>query len=751
MNTMKSLKKILSLALSLLMVCSLAPTVFAASESAAVIDYDALCSLTLYKFDFTAAEKDGVWTEDSFMSTGVNETYVTDKLLNVTRKGADDQNSDHENGKTSKGYAICGVEFTYLRVADVLTYSEVIGSTAEVNDLYGFTRGAADDMLAAIGLYNRDTAAYVDNFTAKGVSANPLSGDKVYYTSDALNKALLNALTDDATTVKNALENYVAAKNGTAMPLTDADGKTAAENLAVGLYLLVETAVPETVTSTTDPFFVSLPMTTVDGGTDGNGANSSSPEGGHEWNYNVVLYPKNETGIPTLEKTVRETADDTGKNNDSDSITDGYAHTATASTGDILDWQIISTLPTITSQATALTDLHWIDTIDAGLTYDPKYGVEIRIYSDKGCTNLVDTWTYPSVGTGYFNVEYGRTDNDHTLKISVTEAGLALINGYTAENVNSTENTVYTSYSNYTVRIMYTTKVNSDASFIYGDEGNDNLVIFTWKRTSSEYFDTLVDDAHVYSYGVDILKLFSDVGHGTQEMYDHVKFLIYNVTDGYWVKAALNEAEGVYYVTGHSDTEANGTQFVPVTYVADNEIGRIVVKGLEDDEYMITEIETANGYTLLTDHRYVEITTAESTVCDIYTRDIETYLKGLVQNDSRYDADSILVEGWAADNVLTNIPQEHLEHYCLTASATVDGTAIEMLTSESAVEGNTSANAIAHLEITNHVAPSIPKTGGDTLYLIGVFGSILLISGICLIIVPLLKRRKEDDEVENND
>ena len=736
-------KRLFAFLICAVIFASIVPTAFAASEADAVINYNAKCSLTLYKFDFTAAEKDGVWNNGSFISTGVSESYVTDTLLHATRNGAKSENSDLENGRTSNGYAIRGVVFTHLRVADVMTYSEVVNGVAKIHDLYGFTRGTANDMLAAIGLYVGGN--YVDNFVAQGISEKPLDPSKVYYTSDTLNKYLYNALVKDETGVTNALETYIKAHGGADMPETDGDGRTQVTGLPVGLYLVVETSVPEMVTNTTNPFFVSLPMTTVDGNEHSSSATNAGTVGGHFWNYDVVLYPKNETGIPTLEKTVRESKADTGNNKGSESITDGYEHNATASAGDILEWQIISTLPTITSRATALSDLHWVDTIDPGLTYSPEYGVKIQIYTDKACTNLVDTWTNDS---GRFSVNYqSNSDGTHTMTVSITADGLAIINGYTSSNVNSTPNMVYTNYSNYTMRITYTTVINSDASFIYGDEGNDNEVIFTWKRSNSEYFDTLVDDAHVYSYGIDILKLFSDIGHGTQDMYNHVKFLVYNVTDGYWVQAQLNADEGVYYVTGHTDKENLATQFSPVYWKEGDEIGHIVIKGLEDDEYMITEIETYNGYTLLTDSRYVKITTQidYTRPCDIYARDIETYLKGLIQNDPRYSKDSIRVKGWAEANILTNIPQEYLEHFYLTASATVDGIPVNMLSSEGSENGVVSVNALAHLEITNHVKPDIPKTGDDTLFLFSIFGAVALVAGACLIILPIMRRRRLED------
>ena len=97
------------------------------------------------------------------------------------------------------------------------------------------------------------------------------------------------------------------------MPETDANGHSKVSGLEQGLYLVVETRVPENVISTCNPFFVSLPMTTIDG---------------KDWNYDVTVYPKNQTGNPTLEKTVREDKNSTGKNGGTADIADILAHIA---------------------------------------------------------------------------------------------------------------------------------------------------------------------------------------------------------------------------------------------------------------------------------------------------------------------------------------------------------------------------------------------------------------------------------------
>ena len=104
----------------------------------------------------------------------------------------------------------------------------------------------------------------------------------------------------------------------------------------------------------------------------------------------------------------------------------------------------------------------------------------------------------------------------------------------------------------------------------------------------------------MFSFGLDLTKLFSDVDAETAaetKLYDSVKFKIQNKTDGTWIIAKRNDEEGVYYVTGHTDKEADATVFTPVTM--GKSYGHIMVKGLEEDTYTITETQTANGYTLL--------------------------------------------------------------------------------------------------------------------------------------------------------
>ena len=714
----KRISKLLATALAVVLgLSALALPVFAASVEDATIDTSKSASLTIYKYDFTQAQKDGVWDYDSFVSTGYKESYVETTLGGATKVGADSSSSTLGNGQTSNGYAIKGVEFTIAQVAEITTFSAVVDGKNTTMVLYGFDKTDAADLLSAIGL-----ADGKDSYEHAGDDAD-LDDSKYYYTTDVLNKALSDANANDPTALRNALEAFIV--DGTAMPLTDANGMTTLSGLSVGLYLVVETKVPEMVTNTTAPFFVSLPMTSVDG--DAN-ENPDNPDGGHEWNYDVVVYPKNETGIPTLEKTLRESQEDTGKNGGSDDINDGYDHNATASAGDVIDYQIISTLPSITSAATALTDYSFVDTLTKGVTYN-KNDVKLTFFSDKECKTQVAQWTE---GDGKFTVVYGTVGTSSTMTITITADGLAEINGDAASAGNANNkadapNTKYAGFSNYTLRITYTATVDSNADTVLGEDGNCNEVVLTWKRTSTEYYDTLNDDCHVYAFGIELTKLFSDKDSASAaDQFAHVKFKLWNVTDKYWVTATLTD--GIYYVTDHVEDEADATEFIPQT-VGENH-GVIIVRGLEDDVYELTEIETADGYTLLKDKITVVITTAaDGDECDVYSHDV----LGLLQNDPRFNEDSIL----GIVDPLTNIPQEQLSHKMLTAKATVDSNDVTMN-----ADGE-SVNAIVPLTVVNRPGFDLPPTGERSMLLFTIVGASLMVAS-ALVIVLVAKKKKND-------
>jgi len=421
-------------------------------EALPTIDYSCTGSVDIYKYDLTSAEKDGVWNS-SYVSTGVRDEPGVESILGNTQI----VNQLTGNGE-SYGYAIKGVEFSYLKIADICTYTDVDNNTSNTQVLYGIEHNdTTDKFLYALGLSIDDRYSAADN------------GSVYAYQSDVLIDALKNALTNNATSVKNALETYVRENGGTAMPETDGYGHSAVSDLPLGLYLFVETRVPEMVTETTAPFLVSLPMTST--------ADNAS------WLYDVTLYPKNLTGIPTLEKTVRESKTSSGKNNGSSAIDDGFAHTATASVGDVLEYQILSTLPSITSAASYLTDYSFIDTAEKGIPY-LQNSVTLEFFKDAACTDKIATWTETD---GKFNVSYTTTESGgYVMSITMTESGLSEIN--TSKTVYADASMVNSGYSDCTLRITYSAQLDKAAN--YGDKGNTNDVVLTWKRTSMTAMST---------------------------------------------------------------------------------------------------------------------------------------------------------------------------------------------------------------------------------------------------------------------
>lgn len=614
---MKKIHRVLALLLAALMALGLMTTAFAATDSAPTIDPGKKVSLSVYKYDITKASNDGAWDAESYVSTGLHDDTVIDKL--------------------SK-YAIQGVEFTYLRVADIAMNSELADGQRRVGVLYGFdSSDRSTAVLSAIGL----TAA----------DAHKSENGKNYFTSDMLNNKLAAALAANATNVKNALET--AMKNGgVAMPETDATGHTSASDMEQGLYLVVETRVPENVTSTCNPFFVSLPMTTIDGAA---------------WNYDVTVYPKNQTGNPDLEKTVREAKNSTGKNTGSlTDTTDGYAHTTTASVGDTVDYQIISTLPTITSKASALSECTYVDTLSKGIRYN-KNEVVIEFFKDAGCADKITTWDESS---GKFAVAYD--DAANTMAIRMTDTGLSEIN----ESESVYTDSVKRGYSDCTMRITYAATLTADAKM--GDTDNPNEVVLTWRRTNNTYFDTLKDCCHVYTYGIDVLKRFSDNGGNLR----NVKFNLHNDTDDVFVVA--EQKGGVYYAKGFAAKKADATTFIP------NVQGHIIVKGLEDDAYSLTEIATDKGYVLLKDAVKIVIKTVENGQC------------------------------------------EKCGAKLLTASTTVNGKNVTMA----------DGNAIAPLTVINNPGFDLPKTGGYGTWMFTI-GGVALLGAAAFIVIRSRKHKNE--------
>lgn len=634
---MKHTRKLLALLLSVATLLSLAISASAYTTEDAVIDYDQTGSMAIYKYDMTSAKADGVST-DAYLATG------------------------HTNADAAAAlspYAMEGVEFTYLYLGEIMTSNVGTEAGREIQVTYGVSN---QTFLDALGLKTSDAVSVI--------------GTVPYFTSHVLTDALADQLLSNNTSTKNALEALIATDdNAVSMELTDSTGMTSASDLDLGLYLVVETSVPENVTSVVDPFLVSVPMTdmeTLDG-----------------WFYDVTVYPKNQTGNPTLEKEVSDAQHGLSFSD----AENGYEDVATASDGDVLNYRILSTLPAIHSTATYLSQYTFVDTLSKGLEYNQN-DVKICWYADYADAladyitasqdaaavngaNADVTWNY---GSDYFSVQYDTADKDATtMTVALTESGLAQVNTPASQSDQEGR------YSGWTMVIYYNATLHTDEMVTYGDNGNPNDVTLTWERTTEGFYDTLEDEAKVYTYGIDLTKEFS--GEGDTD-YTSVQFILKNTSDpltGYAV--ATSDQAGVYYITGYTENVDDATRFSP------DDQGKLRIYGLEEDTYELTEVKTADGYTLLKEPIVVDITTEYTQATPVGS---------------------------------------------LTASATVDGEDAGMTAS------GDSAHAMVPLTVLNTRGFDLPQTGGSGTLMFTVCG--ILLAGCVVALAVLFAKAKSGKE-----
>ena len=643
MRIKNMIKKATVAALTAVMI--LAPIVNIKAASSDVIDTSKTGSITIHKYDMTAAKQGGV-NLDNFTSTGKQNTAAEAAL---------------------EKYAIKGVEFSYLRVGDVEQQSE----NGKIQMIYELPTA----LQQILGLVPSDAAK--------------TEGSKTYFTSQIINDKLAQAL-EDNTATKDKLEAYMG-QNGTAMDETNANGVTSKDKLPLGLYLIVETKAPENVTYTTNPWFVQLP---------------STDSNGDDWFYDVICYPKNETGNPTLDKRVRNNPDqDNVTTANADRLADftsarneyRYQSTVTVSKAETLDYQFISKLPHITSSTTYLSTYTFNDTMEKGMTYGKD--AVIAIYENKDAADSTNVNNVNKSGAlavwkssdtdPKFTATYGKSGDDPTMKIEMTKAGLSELNK---------------KYSDKYIVAYYTAKVNTDDSVVLGDKGNPNDVSLTWKRTSTNYYDILKDKCIVYSYGYDLTKKFSDSkGDPTK-----VKFVVQNKTDNYYLVARADRA-GVYQVTGKSATEADATQFSPASD------GKLVINGIEADEYGFTETHSDAGYSLLKKEVIVKITETKADITPT-----EANITGI---QSKSDTDSTANDGVPNGAVLKN----DVTVQTTAASATVDNTKATM------TKQDESNNAYVNMEITNQKQFMLPMTGGAGSYLLIIAGVVAAGCGMMIL------------------
>lgn len=637
-----------------------------------IIDESRKGSITVYKYDITAAGKDGVYEKGEREASGTKDSALSEKL---------------------KKYSISGVKYGYLRLGRVETVTS--GNASDINT--GIVYELPVQLADILGLKKGDAVNMSEGEVTEACDGQ--GGKLLHFSSSTINSAVKEYLEADNISAKNALESYIIENGADGILTTDENGTARADNLPLGLYLMVELEVPEDIESTTDPWFISLPYTYSAGdvhGEDGDvigsdDAGDADSMAGNNWAYDIYCYPKNQTGTPVLEgKLVRnaegKAAEKPGQKEGEEFLItefekDGFAserpeyeydESTTASEGDVLDYIIVTKLPHIENKATYLTEYSFEDVLSKGISYnrDPR----IAVYDNKddamvnNTEKAADIWAQDD----YFTVSY--KDSEENKGASVMNAAL---NAKGLEAVNTS------GLSEHYLVLYYSAVVKSDDSVVMGDLGNENDVTMTWRRTNSDYADSYKDQAYVYSYALDLKKEFTG-GDGDASK---VCFTLYNESDGYYICTDSPEnKDGVYHITGKSDKKEDASVLSP------GENGTMKVFGLEADRYLLTETATDKGFSLLKSPVSIDIRSSEET------------------------------EG--------------------QAHATVSGSEADMEASagEESNDGSTASSEHAFVKITveNTKSFTLPQTGGNGLYAVTITGAVSIAAG-CFIV----SRRKK--------
>lgn len=435
------------------------------------------------------------------------------------------QESTGEKLDGVSGDALAGVEFTIVKVA------EIDANSYEVK--YKLTEDGAT-MFSSLG-----------------------ESEGAEVTGTELREAL-EASSNDLSTIKNC-ENEISgttAANGKVVFSSDNTLPSECEDSTLvnmytgrGIYLVVETAWPATVTERSVPFLVSLPMT--------------SKKDNGSWIYDVYAYPKNSTEDFKIDKNITSVGGSSGN-----ILEDGSK--AEASIGDVITYQVPVTAVIPDG---GLKKLGIKDTMSAGLTFVQEgssvSSSDVDVY--KGNTTQDE-----KVDTNAYTVSVV----DNILTVSFKESYVKALNE-NAENVKTPQ-----------FLFVYKAKLNENA--VAGSEttGNSVKLVYNYTNNPGAEIEFGTDtDTTIYTWGIDITKQ-SD----TNVKLDGVTFELYkDSTEGTALKFKQINGESnddVYYL---DNTESSSSV---LTTSSD---GSLVIHGLASGTYYLKETKTNIGYVLLKD------------------------------------------------------------------------------------------------------------------------------------------------------
>ena len=363
---------------------------------------------------------------------------------------------------------------------------------------------------------------------------------KVYQPDEIMD--LINA----ANAVSASSVSELVAKFGVRLTDTDEEGKTKAEELAQGLYLFAETKSPEGCIPC-DSFCVILPQTNISVMSIGD----KKFDPGEIWLYDISVYPKSRS--VSLQKAIVMAE----KNEKGEIIGEKYENSVTACIGDSIRFAITADVPKV-PEGTRNRQYVIEDMIEPGLAYAGDISLTLGERADT---------VVPLAKNSDYKLDISEPSS---MKIIFTKKGLARLNDI------GKESHVYVNYS---------ALLDQNASI--AEPGNSNAAFLLYGTDHSDDIKVVSGPVTVFTYMLTVKKTFSPV-------HDHFGDVRFSLRDGKEKMHFVKESDGVYH-TARDDEEYDQTAFP----APNDSTGVLVLKGLANGTYTLTEEETIPDYSLL--------------------------------------------------------------------------------------------------------------------------------------------------------